>query len=628
MTKWNTEKHIFEHQHSEFYQCNLKDVDQPNLYKTIFPYDEVSKIDFDNRIMSLKPAEDIFITDTTFRDGQQSRPPFTVEQILNLWKMLNRLSGKSGIIRQSEFFLYTDKDREALDRCLEMDFRYPEITGWIRAKKEDIPLVKNAGLRETGILTSVSDYHIFLKLGLTRKKALDAYLGIVKSILDAGIIPRCHFEDITRADVYGFCVPFAIELMKLREESGIDIKIRLCDTLGNGISYSQAALPRSVPKLVRAFIDDAGVPGQLLEWHGHNDFHKAHINAATAWLYGCSGANGTLLGIGERTGNTAIEGLIMEYIGLRGNESEIDTTIITEIADYCEGEIGIKIPNNMPFVGSDFNVTRAGVHVDGLIKNEAIYNIFNTEKILNRPVLVEITDKSGKAGIAQWMNIRLGLKGEDGISKRHPGISKIYKWVTGEYETGRVTSISHEEMEKKVRKFLPELFMSDMEKIKHNASQAAVKVVEETVEHLEMKTMKADMQEPVMQQVIDENPSIQWAYVVDINGIKTTKNITSIADRAKYENFGVGTDYSDREWYYGPMQSGKVHVSDFYISRMTGALCITVSAPIMDDNDDIVGIFGVDIKFEEWANRVEDIAEATRLALKSAYEAKKKKDRG
>ncbi len=170
MTKWNTEKHIFEHQHSEFYQCNLKDVDQPNLYKTIFPYDEVSKIDFDNRIMSLKPAEDIFITDTTFRDGQQSRPPFTVEQILNLWKMLNRLSGKSGIIRQSEFFLYTDKDREALDRCLEMDFRYPEITGWIRAKKEDIPLVKNAGLRETGILTSVSDYHIFLKLGLTRKK--------------------------------------------------------------------------------------------------------------------------------------------------------------------------------------------------------------------------------------------------------------------------------------------------------------------------------------------------------------------------------------------------------------------------------------------------------------------------
>jgi len=550
-----------------------------------------------------------------------------VEQILNLWKMLNKLSGKSGIIRQSEFFLYTDKDREALDRCLEMNFRYPEITGWIRAKKEDIPLVKNAGLRETGILTSVSDYHIFLKLGLTRKKALDAYLGIVKSILDAGIVPRCHFEDITRADIYGFCIPFAIELMKIREESGIDIKIRLCDTLGYGITYPEAALPRSVPKMVRAFIDDAGVPGHLLEWHGHNDFHKAHINASTAWLYGCGAANGTLLGLGERTGNTPIESLIMEYIALRGNEAEIDTTVITEIANYFEEELGVKIPNNMPFVGSDFNVTRAGVHVDGLIKNEEIYNIFDTEKILKRPVLIEITDKSGKAGVSHWINIRLGLKGEDVITKRHPGISKIHKWIAGEYETGRITSISHEEMEKKVRKFLPELFMSDMEKIKHNASVAAMAVVEKAVEHPAMRTMKSDLQEPVMQQVIDENPSIQWAYVVDVNGIKTTKNITSIADRARYENFGVGTDYSDREWYYGPLQSGKTHVTNFYISRMTGALCITVSGPIMDDNDDVAGIFGVDIKFEEWANRVEDIAEATRLALKAEYEAKKRRDR-
>ncbi|MEA2013865.1 MAG: histone-lysine N-methyltransferase [Thermodesulfobacteriota bacterium] len=627
MIKWNVEKRIFEHQHSETYRCELKDVDQPNLYKTIFPYDEVSRIDFDSRIIPMMPADDIFITDTSFRDGQQSRPPFTVEQILNLWKMLNKLSGKDGIIRQSEFFLYTDKDRAALDQCLEMDFRYPEITGWIRAKEEDISLVKNAGLRETGILTSVSDYHIFLKLGLTRKKALDAYTGIVKSILSAGIVPRCHFEDITRADIYGFCIPFAIELMKLREESGVDIKIRLCDTMGNGISYVQSALPRSVPKMVRAFIDDAEVPGHLLEWHGHNDFYKAHINATTAWLYGCGGANGTLLGLGERTGNTAIEGLIMEYIGLRGNESEIDTTVITEIANYCEDEIGIKIPDNMPFVGSDFNVTRAGVHVDGLLKNEEIYNIFDTEKILNRPVLIEITDKSGKAGIAHWINIRLGLKGEDVITKRHPGISKINKWITGEYESGRVTCISHEEMEKKVRNFLPELFMSDMEKIKYNASQAAMAVVEATVEHPAMRTMKPDLQEPVMQRVIDDNPSIQWAYIVDIDGIKTTKNVTDIADRVKYENFGVGTNYSDREWYYGPLRSGKIHVTNFYISRMTGALCITVSGPIMDDNDDIVGIFGVDIKFEEWANRVEDIAEATKIALKAEYEAKKKADR-
>ena len=128
--------------------------------------------------------------------------------------------------------------------------------------------------------------------------------------MERNIVPRCHFEDVTRADIYGFVIPFAIELMKLSEQGDMPIKIRLCDTLGYGVSFSEAALPRSVPKLVRAIIDEAGVPGKYLEWHGHNDFHKVLINATTAWLYGCHYANGTLLGFGERTGNPPIEGLV------------------------------------------------------------------------------------------------------------------------------------------------------------------------------------------------------------------------------------------------------------------------------------------------------------------------------
>ncbi len=138
--------------------------------------------------------------------------------------------------------------------------------------------------------------------------------------------------------------------------------------------------------------------------------------------------------------------------------------------------------------------------------------------------------------------------------------------------------------------------------------------------------MRPELQEPVMQQFIEENPSIQFAYVVDMNGKKITKNITNIADRPKYENYGVGTDQSDREWFIKPLQSGKIHVTDFYISKMTGALCITVSSPIINERDDMVGIFGVDIKFEDWVKRAEDMAEATQIALKSEYEAKSKSE--
>jgi len=627
MAKWNPEKRVLNHQHTRFWRFELRDVDEPNLQKEVFPYEEVSRIDFDHRIIPIQPAEEIFITDTTFRDGQQARPPYTVQQIVDLYSLMNRLGGENGIIRQTEFFLYSRKDKEGVARCQDLGLRYPEITGWIRAAKEDIPLVKEAGLKETGILTSVSDYHIFLKLNKKRSEALNDYLDIVRAILDTGIVPRCHFEDITRADIYGFCIPFALELMKLREESGIDIKIRLCDTMGYGVTYPGTSLPRSVDKLVRAFIDDAGVPGHLLEWHGHNDFHKALINATTAWLYGCSAANSTLLGLGERTGNPPIEGLIMEYIGLMGRTNGIDTTVITDIAQYFRNKIDFKIPANFPFVGSDFNVTRAGVHADGLIKNEEIYNIFDTTKILKRPIVPMVTDKSGKAGIAYWINSHFGLTGESAIDKRHPGISKINKWINEEYEDGRMTTISSEELEAKVRKYLPELFMSDLERIKFQAAEAAIAVLRKIIDDPAMKTMKPELQEPVMQRFIEEYPSIQFAYVVDMNGKKTTKNITNFVDRAKYENYGVGTDQSDREWFIEPMRKGKLHVTDFYISKMTGALCFTVSEPITDDNDEMVGIFGVDIKVEDLVKEPEYIAEATQIALKAEYDAKYKSDR-
>jgi len=627
MAKWNPEKRVLNHQHTRFWRFELRDVDEPNLQKEVFPYDEVSRIDFDHRIIPIQPAEEIFITDTTFRDGQQARPPYTVQQIVDLYSLMNRLGGENGIIRQTEFFLYSRKDKEAVARCRDLGLRYPEITGWIRAAKEDIPLVEEAGLKETGILTSVSDYHIFLKLNKKRSEALNDYLDIVRAILDTGIVPRCHFEDITRADIYGFCIPFALELMKLREESGIDIKIRLCDTMGYGVTYPGTSLPRSVDKLVRAFIDDAGVPGHLLEWHGHNDFHKALINATTAWLYGCSAANSTLLGLGERTGNPPIEGLIMEYIGLMGRTNGIDTTVITDIAQYFRNKIDFKIPANFPFVGSDFNVTRAGVHADGLIKNEEIYNIFDTTKILKRPIVPMVTDKSGKAGIAYWINSHFNLTGDSAIDKRHPGISKINKWINDEYEDGRMTTISSEELEAKVRKYLPELFMSDLERIKFQAAEAAIAVLRKIIDDPAMKTMEPELQEPVMQRFIEEYPSIQFAYFVDMNGKKTTKNITNLVDRAKYENYGVGTDQSDREWFIEPMRKGKLHVTDFYISKMTGALCFTVSEPITDDNDEMVGIFGVDIKVEDLVKEPEYIAEATQIALKAEYDAKYKSDR-
>lgn len=434
------------------YKYTLQDNPDPNLYRDLYSYDEVPKVSFNHRRVPMGMPEEIWITDTTFRDGQQSVEPYTPQQIVDLYSMMHRLGGPFGIIRQTEFFVYSEKDREAIARCQELGYKFPEITTWIRATKNDFQLVKDLGIPETGILVSCSDYHIFNKLHLSRKQAMEQYLATVDMAFEAGIVPRCHLEDITRADFYGFVVPFVNELMKMSKEAGISVKIRACDTMGYGVPYTEVALPRSVAGIIYGLQHYSDVPSEYLEWHGHNDFYKAVSNASTAWMYGACAVNCTLLGIGERTGNIPLEAMVMEYASLRGSLDGMDTTVITEIADYYRNEIGYQIPPMTPFVGRYFNMTRAGIHADGLMKDEEIYNIFNTDKILKRKPTVLIGKSSGLAGIAYWINNNYNLTEEELLDKHDPLVVSMKEWIDKEYEGGRTATLSITELEEQVEK--------------------------------------------------------------------------------------------------------------------------------------------------------------------------------
>jgi len=453
MFEFSAKTNLFEKRAQDYI---LKDVASPELYRDLFSYEQVPRVAFNYRMVPPNMPPEIWITDTTFRDGQQSITPYTADQIVQIYDYLHRLSGPSGVIRQSEFFVYTKKDREALDRCLERGYQFPEVTSWIRASKKDFELVRELGLKETGILVSCSDYHIFLKMKMTRRQAMDHYLGIVRDCIEHGIRPRCHFEDITRADIYGFVIPFAMELMALMEETGVPIKIRACDTMGYGVTYPGSTLPRCVQGVIYGLNHFADVPSSLIEWHGHNDFYKAVSNASYAWLYGASGVNCSLFGIGERTGNTPLEAMVFEYAQFRGSFDGMDTTVITELAEFYEKELGIEIPPMTPFVGKNFNVTRAGIHADGLQKDEEIYNIFDTGKLLNRPPRIAVSNTSGTAGIAHWINTFYGLKDKDSYDKKHPLVERMKHWVDAQYDDGRVTVISDQELEEVFMRLLDE----------------------------------------------------------------------------------------------------------------------------------------------------------------------------
>ena len=577
----------------------MQEPEKPQLYRDLFPYTSICRTSFDEVLLAPRPAEQMRITDTTFRDGQQARPPYTVKQVAKMFDFLHRLGGKTGLITASEFFLYSAKDRKCIEICRARGYRFPRVTAWIRAVKEDLKLVRDMEFDETGMLTSVSDYHIFLKLGKTRQQAMDMYVGMAEQALEWGIIPRCHFEDVTRADIYGFCLPLAQRLMELSRQSGMPVKIRLCDTMGYGVPYPGAALPRSVQRVVRAFTDEAGVPGQWLEWHGHNDFHKVLVNGVTAWLYGCGAVHSTLFGFGERTGNTPLEALLVEYISLTGDDAAADTTILGEVAEFFEKELHYRIPHNYPFVGRDFNATSAGVHADGLAKNEEIYNIFDTKALLGRPVPIIITDKTGRAGVAYWINNNMGLTGAQCVSKKHPAVGQIYEAIMTMYdETGRTTSLSHEEMEALVQRFMPEVFASEFDHMKELAGELSANILVRLSRNKKLLDFESGAC-TCLDAFVREYPFIQYCYLTDATGSLRCSAITDPTYREIYEALPLGYDFSQREWFQMPMKSGKLHIMDVYQSHFTGKLIITVSCAVTDAKDNIVGVLGVDIQIEQ-----------------------------
>jgi len=592
----------------------MQDVDEPNLFREQFPYSSVPRILFDSSDVALNPAADFWITDTSFRDGQQARPPYTAEQIGRIFDFLHEIGGEHGLIRQSEFFVYSGRDREALELCRARNYRYPEITSWMRADIEDLAVVKELGLKETGILTSVSDYHIFMKLKKTRAKVMADYLSVVRATLESGIVARCHLEDITRADMEGFVLPFAQELLALSHEYQLPVKIRLCDTMGFGVTYPGAVFPRSVPKLVDAFVRGMGYPSEWLEWHGHNDFHKVHINGASAWLYGCSALNATVLGFGERTGNPPLEAAVIEYLALRPDSpmaKSVNTRAINEMAEYLRLDCGAPIPPSYPFVGSDFNTTRAGIHADGIMKHQEIYNIFDTDLILGRPLRVQVTDKSGMAGIAQWYNENLSQVGSGTVppvSKRHGGVKHVYRWVMEQYEKGRTTSISPDEMMALARRFLPGLFVSDFDTVQQEAAGKASILADLISGNEVISSNDIERIEKFLSDVVNREASIQLLAVTNLEGKRITQAHTQRGEKGLFRNL-MNKDFRKHEWFSHVLNTRTAYDSDLFFSKYTGRLIMTSARPIVNKEGSMIAVMDIDFRFDELVKLVNPLTD-------------------
>ncbi|MEM4928363.1 MAG: hypothetical protein QXE20_00810 [Acidilobaceae archaeon] len=386
------------------------------------------------------------MTDATLREGQQAWRPFSEKEAEEIYEVLVDLNGKSNAIKYTEIFLYSDKDRRIAKRLLDYGYENPAVRGWIRASKQDVRLLAESKLQETIMLTSISDYHIYYKLGLSREEALNSYLEAIEEAYRNGIVVECALEDVTRADPQTVR-SFLERLTKLAERYRIEPKARLSDTLGLGLPFYEVSLPRSVPRLVELALD-AGISPQGLGFHGHNDFGLSVANHLAAWFYGAMEANCTLLGIGERTGICPLELMLLHYVSLTGHSANLKA--ITKAAELLS-KMGWKIPANQLLVGSKAFMQKSGIHIDGLLKNPLVYLPMDVEEVLGKRFEIEVTPYSGRSGIVYWLRNRIGIT----IDKNHPGLERAASFMREAFNGKE--QLTDEELAAIVINFIPEL---------------------------------------------------------------------------------------------------------------------------------------------------------------------------
>ncbi|BAI60518.1 putative pyruvate carboxyltransferase [Methanocella paludicola SANAE] len=401
-------------------------------------YDEMPKIKLPN-------AKDIKISDTTIRDGCQM--PGIVMKKSHKLKIFEYLHDMG--VEKLETFIYNDRDKDAARAMMDYSYDFPEVTGWARANPADIDeVLKVGGIRETGILMSISDSHIYDKMGLkSYEEAEKKYLNALQYAVDHGLKTRCHIEDTSRAN-YAFVYPFIRKCIEIDPHT----IIRVCDTLGYGVPFPEEEEPYGIPIVVKK-LKEIGV--KHIEMHVHDDFGLGVANTLAGLWYGADWANLTFLGIGERAGNSELEKIMAFLITRVEGFDKYDLRTVTEFAQYMEDEVGLRVPRNKAIVGKNIFSHESGIHTAGIIKNPFTYEPFPPELVGGKRNLM-IGQTSGTEVVRlkaeEALNELLGI--EVHVEKSDSRIKSIHNEIQKMYDAEeRRSSVSDEEMKDYVRKY-------------------------------------------------------------------------------------------------------------------------------------------------------------------------------
>lgn len=333
----------------------------------------------DNSLVLAKLNNPVIFCDTTLRDGEQAAGiVFANIEKLRIAKLLDELG-----VQQIECGIPAmgGDEKKAIRKIAQMGLN-ASILGWNRASLEDLEHSLDCDVDSVAISMSASDIHIEHKLRKSREWVLDRIQEAVEFASDHGLYISCNGEDASRADP-----EFMVEFAKTAADAGAH-RIRYCDTIG-------IDEPFSAFQNVKRIVDNVDVD---VEMHTHNDFGMATANAVAGIKAGAKFVSTTVMGIGERTGNTPLEEIVMACKHLLKIHTGVETERLKEVAEFVAKASARDIPPWKPIVGENCFAHEAGIHTDGVIKYLSNYEPYAPEEVGQTRKII-IGKHSGKSTI-------------------------------------------------------------------------------------------------------------------------------------------------------------------------------------------------------------------------------------
>ncbi len=322
------------------------------------------------------------IFDTTLRDGEQS-PGATMTSIekLEVARVLSRLGVD---VIEAGFPAASPDDLNAVRRIAEEigtgetpDREQPPIIcGLARAHAGDIDAaweaVKLAARPRIHTFLATSEIHMKHKLRMDPEEVIDSVIEMVKYARSLCDDVEFSPEDAGRSD------PEFLHVVLQEAVKAGATTLNIPDTVG----YTT---PTEFGSLIAGIVENVGADGDLIiSVHCHDDLGLATANTLAGIQAGARQAEVTVNGIGERAGNTSLEEVVMALHTRKSSyrlETKIDTTQISRISKLVSNYTGIMVPPNKAVVGANAFAHEAGIHQDGMLKNELTYEIMRPETV-------------------------------------------------------------------------------------------------------------------------------------------------------------------------------------------------------------------------------------------------------